>query len=104
MASTPQPDARKRALHPIRRTIRYWASRLVVGAVTRAWMRLDEEGFERLPGGPAIYCFNHLSWADPFALMATENEFGTAARFGCTRKSSRYEPCVTVSATVPGPT
>src|SRR4029078_843325 len=23
-----------------------------------------------LPPGPAIYCFNHLSWADPFALMA----------------------------------
>ena len=34
-------------------------------------MRLDCEGFERLPGGPAIYCFNHLSWADPFVLMAT---------------------------------
>ena len=25
------------------------------------------EGFDRLPGGPAIYCFNHLSWSDPFA-------------------------------------
>lgn len=25
---------------------------------------------DRLPSGPAIYCFNHLSWADPFALMA----------------------------------
>jgi 1-acyl-sn-glycerol-3-phosphate acyltransferase len=23
-----------------------------------------------LPPGPAIYCFNHLSWADPFVLMA----------------------------------
>ena len=61
----------KRPLHPIRRTIRYWASRLVAGAVTRAWIRLDCEGFDRLPDGPAIYCFNHLSWSDPFVLMAT---------------------------------
>ena len=71
MAQTASPIARKRPLHPIRRTIRYWASRLVVGAVTRGWMRIQCEGFERLPGGPAIYCFNHLSWADPFVLMAT---------------------------------
>lgn len=71
MAATPEAKSGKRPLHPIRRTIRYWASRLVVGAVTRGWTRLDCQGFERLPGGPAIYCFNHLSWADPFALMAT---------------------------------
>ncbi len=63
--------AGERPLHPWRRTIRYWASRLVTGAVTRAWLRLECEGFERLPGGPAIYCFNHLSWSDPFVLMAT---------------------------------
>jgi 1-acyl-sn-glycerol-3-phosphate acyltransferase len=24
-----------------------------------------------LPDGPAIYCFNHLNWIDPFLLMAT---------------------------------
>jgi 1-acyl-sn-glycerol-3-phosphate acyltransferase len=28
-------------------------------------------GRERLPGRPAIYAFNHLSWADPFVMMAT---------------------------------
>jgi 1-acyl-sn-glycerol-3-phosphate acyltransferase len=68
----PKPiRAGKPPLHPVRRTIRYWASRLVAGAVTRAWLRLECEGFERLPGGPAIYCFNHLSWSDPFVLMAT---------------------------------
>ena len=61
----------KRPLHPIRRTIRYWISRLVAGAITRAWLRLECDGFERLPSGPAIYCFNHLSWSDPFVLMAT---------------------------------
>ncbi len=62
---------RARPLHPIRRTIRYWLSRLVAGAVTRAWLRIECEGFHRLPGGPAIYCFNHISWSDPFVLMAT---------------------------------
>jgi 1-acyl-sn-glycerol-3-phosphate acyltransferase len=58
-------------IHPIRRTIRYYASRLVVAALTRGWMRVRLEGRERLPAGPAIYCFNHLSWSDPFVLMAT---------------------------------
>jgi 1-acyl-sn-glycerol-3-phosphate acyltransferase len=57
-------------IHPVRRTIRYWASRLVVYGLTRAYLRIRFEGRERLPDGPAIYCFNHLSWADPFALMA----------------------------------
>jgi len=57
-------------IHPIRRTIRYWASRIVVAGLTRAYLRVHIEGRERLPDGPAIYCFNHLSWADPFILMA----------------------------------
>jgi 1-acyl-sn-glycerol-3-phosphate acyltransferase len=61
----------KPSLHPIRRTVRYWVSGLVVRVVARGWMRIRREGFERLPGGPAIYCFNHLSWSDPFVLMAT---------------------------------
>ena len=34
----------RRPLHPFRRTIRYWASRLVAGAVTRAWLRIEVEG------------------------------------------------------------
>ncbi|HYH94318.1 MAG TPA: 1-acyl-sn-glycerol-3-phosphate acyltransferase [Candidatus Saccharimonadales bacterium] len=58
------------AVHPIRRTIRYWASRLFVAALTRAWVRIAFEGRDRLPPGPAIYAFNHLSWSDPFILMA----------------------------------
>ncbi len=58
------------AVHPWRRTIRYWASRIVVFGLTRGWLRLTVEGREHLPTGPAIYCFNHLSWTDPFILMA----------------------------------
>ncbi len=56
---------------PIRRTIRYLISRVVAALLVRAWLRVRLEGRDRLPQGPAIYCFNHLSWADPFVLMAT---------------------------------
>jgi 1-acyl-sn-glycerol-3-phosphate acyltransferase len=74
MSDTGRPAGRSptaaSTLHPIRRTIRYWVSRIVVSMLTRAYVRLRFEGRERLPGGPAIYCFNHLSWADPFILMA----------------------------------
>ena len=58
------------AVNPVRRTIRYWLSRLVVAAFTRAYLRVHLDGRDRLPPGPAIYCFNHMSWADPFVLMA----------------------------------
>ncbi|HET7701899.1 MAG TPA: lysophospholipid acyltransferase family protein [Candidatus Limnocylindrales bacterium] len=57
-------------LHPIRRTIRAWLSRVASWVAARAYLRLRLEGRERLPRRPAIYCFNHLSWADPFLLMA----------------------------------
>ncbi len=59
------------AVGTLRRTIRYWTSRLVVAALTRGWLRIRVEGREHLPSGPAIYGFNHLSWSDPFILMAT---------------------------------
>lgn len=59
-----------RPIHPLRRSIRYYASRVVVGVVTRALFRMRVEDRDRLPPGPAIYCFNHLSWSDPFVLMA----------------------------------
>jgi 1-acyl-sn-glycerol-3-phosphate acyltransferase len=57
-------------ISPIRRTIRYWVSRIAVSVLVRAYLRprLEERG--RLPPGPAIYCFNHLNWIDPFVLMA----------------------------------
>ena len=41
------------------------------GLVVRAYLRPRLEGRERLPAGPAIYCFNHMNWIDPFVLMAT---------------------------------
>jgi 1-acyl-sn-glycerol-3-phosphate acyltransferase len=39
--------------------------------MTRAYLRIRFVGRDRLPPAAAIYCFNHLSWADPFVLMAT---------------------------------
>ena len=57
-------------LHPFRRTLRTWISRIASGAVVRAYLRLRLEGRQKLPRTPAIYCFNHLNWADPFVLMA----------------------------------
>ena len=54
-----------------KRTVRYYLSRLVVKAVLRGYLRFRVEGRDRLPNGPAVYCFNHLGWLDPFVLMAT---------------------------------
>jgi 1-acyl-sn-glycerol-3-phosphate acyltransferase len=46
-------------------------SRIVVAGVARLYLRFRVEGRDRLPKGPAVYCFNHLNWTDPFILMAT---------------------------------
>jgi 1-acyl-sn-glycerol-3-phosphate acyltransferase len=63
-ASVPGPK-----IAPFRRTLRYWISRIAVAALARAYLRIRLEGRGRLPSGSAIYCFNHLSWTDPFVLM-----------------------------------
>lgn len=63
-------EAGNPGISPLRRTIRYYLSRTVIALLVRAWVRVRLEGRERLPGGPAIYCFNHMNWTDPFMLMA----------------------------------
>ncbi len=45
-------------------------SRIAVWVLVRSYVRVRLTGRERLPPGPAIYCFNHLGWVDPFVLMA----------------------------------
>ena len=73
IGADPVPGERRRRAPrrpSVRRTIRYYLSRLVVAVLVRAWLRVRLEGRDRLPAGPAIYCFNHLSWTDPFMLMA----------------------------------
>jgi 1-acyl-sn-glycerol-3-phosphate acyltransferase len=57
-------------LHPVRRTLRYWAARIAAWLVVRTYLRPRLIGRERLPPGPAVYCFSHMNWTDPFILMA----------------------------------
>ena len=38
--------------------------------VIRSYLRPRLMGRDRLPPGPAVYCFNHMNWTDPFILMA----------------------------------
>jgi len=59
------------SIHPIRRTIRYGLARSVAWIAVRALFRVHFEGRERLLPGPALLCFNHQSWIDPFVLMAS---------------------------------
>jgi 1-acyl-sn-glycerol-3-phosphate acyltransferase len=54
-----------------RRTLRYRISRAVTWLAMRLLFSIRVRGRGRLPAGPAVYCFNHLSWIDPFLLMAT---------------------------------
>ena len=53
-----------------RRALRYYLSRLLASALVRTYLRVRVEHAERFAAAPAVYCFNHLSWLDPFVLMA----------------------------------
>jgi 1-acyl-sn-glycerol-3-phosphate acyltransferase len=57
-------------LHPVRRAFRYWLTRIAAWLVVRVYLRPRLIGRERLPPGPAVYCFSHMNWTDPFILMA----------------------------------
>ncbi len=65
-ASLPGP-----ATDTIGRAFRYGLSRLVVSIIVRVLFRVRVQGRDRLPEGPALVCFNHQSWTDPFVLLAT---------------------------------
>ncbi len=55
---------------PFARAVRYWVTALVVRTFVRSYLRVRVEGCHRLPAGPAILCFSHQNWADPFILIA----------------------------------
>jgi 1-acyl-sn-glycerol-3-phosphate acyltransferase len=63
-ASAPDPDPGR----PGR--VRYWLVTAFLWLVVRLYLRLRVEGLGRLPDGPAMLCFNHQSWADPFIVIA----------------------------------
>ncbi|HEX7398150.1 MAG TPA: lysophospholipid acyltransferase family protein, partial [Candidatus Limnocylindrales bacterium] len=70
----PRPAAAARLLTPsvaIRRPGRvpYWFTTLGIRVLVRAYLRVRVEG-QPLPLGPAILCFSHQSWADPFVVVA----------------------------------
>jgi 1-acyl-sn-glycerol-3-phosphate acyltransferase len=56
-------------LSEFQRWFRHWFSRTVSALVMKSWFRITVVGRERLSREPAIYCFNHLSWTDPLALL-----------------------------------
>jgi 1-acyl-sn-glycerol-3-phosphate acyltransferase len=58
-------------LPPWNRALRYYSSRLAIGLLMRLLFGLRVEGRTHLPTGPALLCFNHSSWLDPFLLYAT---------------------------------
>jgi 1-acyl-sn-glycerol-3-phosphate acyltransferase len=77
-AGPPATDPRRtaprgtiRTIHPLRRLIRAWISRIASWLLIRAYLRPRLIDRRLLPKGPAIYCFNHLNWSDPFILMGT---------------------------------
>ena len=55
---------------PVYRPARVRLVRGVCRLVVRTLFRLRVEGRERFATGPAIYCVNHLNWADPIVLLA----------------------------------
>lgn len=57
-------------LAPWQRAFRYRFAQLVVRLYGNLLFRLRLEGREHLVDGPALYCFNHLGWMDPLAMLA----------------------------------
>jgi 1-acyl-sn-glycerol-3-phosphate acyltransferase len=58
-------------LSPLQRSFRHWFSRVLAKSFIRTWFQVEVVNRERIPIGPAMYCFNHLSWMDPLLLLAT---------------------------------
>jgi 1-acyl-sn-glycerol-3-phosphate acyltransferase len=53
-----------------RAPLRFRVARGVLRLLLRAVFRVRIEGLERLPSGPFVLACNHLSWVDPFLLLA----------------------------------
>ena len=67
---------------PVYRPFRIRFARLVASVLVRSLLRVRVEGANGLPAGPAIYCFNHLNWADPLILLAVLPASPKFAMFG----------------------
>ena len=67
---------------PVYRPGRVRIARWFTAIVIRCLFRVRVEGRERFASGPAIYCFNHLCWADPLVLLAVLPATPRIAMFG----------------------
>ena len=54
----------------MRAPLRFRAARALLRLVLGSVFRVRAEGVERLPRGPCVLACNHLSWLDPFLLLA----------------------------------
>ena len=57
-------------LSPAQLSFRHFMGRVIANVTMKTWFRIEVIGAERLGQGPAVYCFNHLSWTDPLVLTA----------------------------------
>ena len=67
---------------PVHRPFRFGFVRFVLGVIVRGLFRVRVEGREHLATGPAIYCTNHLCWADPLIMLAVLPTTPKLAMFG----------------------
>ncbi len=51
-------------------TLRWVVLKAGVAGLVRCLVRVRVTGTEHLPDGPAVLCFSHQSWTDPFVLVA----------------------------------
>jgi 1-acyl-sn-glycerol-3-phosphate acyltransferase len=63
-------DLPRGKLSPFQRWFRNWFARTVAALIIKTWFRVEVSGAEGFQRGPAVYCFNHLSWLDPLVLLA----------------------------------
>ena len=56
-------------LSAFERSVRHLLARIIAKTLA-SWFRVEIVGAEKLSSGPAVYCFNHLSWWDPVVMMA----------------------------------
>ena len=70
------------AVGPVHRPFRVSLVRAFCAVVVRLILRLRVEGRENLATGPAIYCSNHLNWADPIIYLAVLPGRPKLAMFG----------------------
>lgn len=70
------------AVGPVHRPFRVGLVRAFCAVVVRLILRLRVEGRENLATGPAIYCSNHLNWADPIIYLAVLPGRPKLAMFG----------------------